>query len=228
MVALYAGRLGGLSVAELLIRKHGFAYMYTAVVYKVDLHDVCTAGLEDLAHALTNAVVPYMPKVQRLIGIGAAELNHDLLGSKKVRVSVGSTACLYLPIHLGDDAVHVDPYVHVRAKGERLSVRLVCIGIFRDGVDPGAQFLGKDVWSLGERLCIRKERKGKVSHLRFWRDLQHDRRKHAFMSAFLVHPLQGVLNQTLPFFLVYHFKPLFLTLTSPVERTVSCPSSHNT
>ena len=143
MVTLDSRGLRSLTVSELLVGEHGLADMDSPVVDQVDLHDLGTACLEDLAHALADAVVSHVPQVQRLVGVGAAELDHDLLLTQKVCLAVIGLLSDYLPVEVAHHLVHVKAHVHVRACGKSLPVRFVL-----KGIDVRGELLGKDVRGL--------------------------------------------------------------------------------
>ena len=221
VVALDSGTLGSLAVTELLVGQHRLADVNAAVVDQVDLQNLSSACLENLAHALPDAVVSHVAQMQRLVGIRAAELDHDLLSAQDVGPAVLGGLLDDLQIEVADHLVHVQPYVHVGTSGKSLPVRLV-----RKRIDIRAQLLSKDVRSLREGLCIGKERECQVSQFRFGRNLKHHVIELSLMTRVLIHQLKSCLNQAFPLRFVYHF--LFLMETSPVERIISFPSSPTT
>ncbi len=84
MVALFAGLFRSDTVAPFLPGKHRFADMDASVIDDIGLHNLITAGLQNLCQRIAQQIVAHMPKVERLIGIGRRIFNHHQ------RAAVGS------------------------------------------------------------------------------------------------------------------------------------------
>ncbi len=81
VVAFFSGGLGSFSISELLIGKHRFTDVHSAVVDQVHFTDIRSIGFEDRRDRLADRVVAKVTEVQWFVCIWAAKLEHHSLVS---------------------------------------------------------------------------------------------------------------------------------------------------
>ena len=77
MIPFLAAAFGGDTFAETFISEHGFADVYPPVIDQIDLNDFVTDAFEKGSEGHTEGIVPHMPQVLRLVGVGGGKLNKD-------------------------------------------------------------------------------------------------------------------------------------------------------
>ena len=173
MVALDALGLGSRLSTEHLVGEHGLADVHAAVVDEVHAPQGGSGFSEDPAEARADRVVAQVAQVQRLVRVGAGELQHD----PRPREVGALTVRRALPVHfpqdvldhrcLGEADVHVRAFrlrgPHGLGSGRRLDAPGHLRRYRRRGLPEGAR--------EGEQGA------GDVAHFGPGRGLEHDCRR---------------------------------------------------